>query len=1661
MTLSNRKLNAAKKMVDLKTVVAIVDSRVDDYQQLINALEGGVSLMLINPDENPVASISAALAGISAVDELHIFAHGQPGGLHLGDRLFDETQAGIFRDELETWGTSLHQNACVYVYGCRAGAGEPGANFIQSLSNMLERPVAACSKQVGAAELGGTWDLDIVHGLNGMALPRKGYQPTAWQGLLELPILTVIGGEAVELNTSDPSIRYEVTLSEAATTDVTVSYRVLSGTADRYGDLYGEAGTLTIAAGDTTAELLARIDADTAPEPDESAILTLFNVEGAVFEGDAQRLDVIGTILDDDTTATTPSVFVTTVDVVEGDSGSQLVRFDVTLSRVSEQTITINYTTAPKTAASGVDFAPVSAATDGELVFLPGQTTASVFVPVFGDSTVEASELFELILSAPQGGAVIGGAAGQAAEAILVDDDAGFGFLPELSIRGGEAVELNTSDPSIRYEVTLSEAATTSVTVAYQALDGTATVGDDYYANSSGILTLAAGQTTGEILVRIDADTLPEADETVLLRLSNPTNAVFAGSATELTATGVIKDDDTPVDASVPSLVVNDITVVEGPGTKTASFLIFKLGGTTEDITGNFEVFAGTATAGADFQASSGSFTIAAGAAFTTVDVTIEDDTLVEDTETFVLKLSGVENGQFFGQSEVLYAIGEITDTDSAAETVTIDPIDTVALDEGSTFAHTVTFTDGEDSGNDGWTYSVDWDNDGTPEENGSIAAGVNGFDISRNYPDGPASSTVAVTVTDGDGESDTKTFDVTVNNVAPTLDLLGADTVDEGDTYTLTLANLVDPGNDSVSSFDIDWGDGSGEIVTSLGDLTHVYDDNADVTIRVTATDEDGSYDFSKSLRINNVAPSLGLALSATAIDEGGAVTLTITGSDPAGDSDPLSYDIDWGDGSTEMVTAATLTNGEIAHTYADDEDGSVNATDYTISVTASDDDGGSTTETTAVTVNNVAPTLDLLGDDEVNEDATYTLNLGAVTDPGSDTVTDYIVNWGDGSQDTYAVNGDVAHTYADPGNYVISVDLVDEDGIFAEVASKDIRVDEVIVDNPSIDDGGDAVIDEGSVFSRTITFTDADDTGGDGWTYSVDWDNDGTPEENGSIAAGVNGFDISRNYPDGPSSSTVAVTVTDGDGESDTKTFDVTVNNIAPTLDLLGADTVDEGDTYTLTLANLVDPGVDTVSSYAIDWGDGSSEIVTSLGDVAHVYGDNADVTIRVTATDEDGSYDFSKSLRINNVAPSLGLALSATAIDEGGAVTLTITGSDPAGDSDPLSYDIDWGDGSTEMVTAATLTNGEIAHTYTDDEDGPVNATDYTISVTASDGDGGSTTETTAVTVNNVAPTLDLLGADTVDEGDTYTLTLANLVDPGNDSVSSFDIDWGDGSNESVTTLGDVTHIYSTSGNFEISVSMIDEDGRFDVATKAVEVPPMPSVVFSISDDVVIDEGDAGDQVVSLLVTRSDAAGAATVSLNYGGDAEFGSDYGPNRQTLVEFADGEWEKTVELNVLGDTVVEPEETIAIEIDVVSGPVDFSYGNKTTSVTIVNDDDFDFNLVSGTEASDYLVGTSGIDVIRSLSGSYDKLQGGEDADQFVFGAEAMNGVRERDVILDYEVGIDTIVLTDGASVAAVRQSTGGALIFLEGDGDAIYVRGEDVTADNLTIFTDAEFDFA
>jgi hypothetical protein len=126
-------------------------------------------------------------------------------------------------------------------------------------------------------------------------------------------------------------------------------------------------------------------------------------------------------------------------------------------------------------------------------------------------------------------------------------------------------------------------------------------------------------------------DTLDEANETFNVNLSGGVNVGIADNQ----GVGTIVDDD-----PLPTVSINDITVVEGPaGTTIATFTVTLSTASGRSVSVGWITGNGTATSPADYTAASGTLTFAAGVVSQTISVTIAGDAVAEPNETFVVNL--------------------------------------------------------------------------------------------------------------------------------------------------------------------------------------------------------------------------------------------------------------------------------------------------------------------------------------------------------------------------------------------------------------------------------------------------------------------------------------------------------------------------------------------------------------------------------------------------------------------------------------------------------------------------------------------------------------------------------------------------------------------------------------------------------------------------------------------------------------------------------------------------------------------------------------------------------------------------------------------------------------------------------------------------------------
>ncbi|MES2708249.1 MAG: Calx-beta domain-containing protein [Verrucomicrobiota bacterium] len=195
------------------------------------------------------------------------------------------------------------------------------------------------------------------------------------------------------------------------------------------------------------------------------------------------------------------------------------------------------------------------------------------------------------------------------------------------------------------------------------------------YLLPAGVLTIPAGETTANIPLTVQDDTIPEPDETVIVILRN---AMGARIGTNYQFAMVIADNDSPPLLPSAGFTAAASSAAEGAGM--AQVAVALSTAPVQATAMNYTVAAGTAVAGTDFTPSTGQIIFSAGQTVGFVPVALLDDAGIESSKTVLLTLTG-------GTGAVLGTLVShtltITDDDSAS--VTVASTDTSAAESGDT----------------------------------------------------------------------------------------------------------------------------------------------------------------------------------------------------------------------------------------------------------------------------------------------------------------------------------------------------------------------------------------------------------------------------------------------------------------------------------------------------------------------------------------------------------------------------------------------------------------------------------------------------------------------------------------------------------------------------------------------------------------------------------------------------------------------------------------------------------------------------------------------------------------------------------------------------------------------------------------------------------------
>ena len=579
----------------------------------------------------------------------------------------------------------------------------------------------------------------------------------------------------------------------------------------------------------------------------------------------------------------------------------------------------------------------------------------------------------------------------------------------------------------------------------------------------------------------------------------------------------------------------------------------------------------------------------------------------------------------------------------------------------------------------------------------------------------------------------------------------------------------------------------------------------------------------YSFKVEVGNRAPTVVGTIAALALNVGLPETLDVASNFNDPDKESMIYTT-----SSSASAVATVTIDDNVVTVTPVAVGST-----TITVTAQDPGGLSATQTIAVTVaanqapmavGTVAALTFTFGDSAATRDVASNFS-----DPDNDPLT-YTLSSSDSDVATATVSGSVVTvTPIVGGSATITVTAQDSDG-FSATQTIAVTVNT-------------APVAVGTVAAVTLTEGDSAATRDVASNFN-DPDNDSLTYTASSSAPAVATVSVSGSVvtvtPVVGGSTTITVTAQDPGGLSATQTIAVTIaaNQVPTAVGTVAALTFTFGDSAATrdVASNFSDPDNDPLTYTAItsDSDVATATVSGSVVTVTPITGGSA--TITVTAQDSDGfSATQTIAVTVNTAPVAVGTVAAVTLIAGRFAATRDVASNFNDPDNDSLTYTV-----SSSAPAVATVSVSGSVVTVT-----PVVGGSTTITVTAQDPGGLSTTQTIAVTVaaNQAPMAVGTVAALTFTFGDSAATrdVASNFSDPDNDPLT-YTVSSSDSDVATATVSGSVVTVTPiVGGSATITVTAQDSDGLSATQTIAVTVNTAPVAVGTVAA-VTLTEGDS---------------------------------------------------------------------------------------------------------------------------------------------------------------------------------------------------------------------------
>lgn len=446
--------------------------------------------------------------------------------------------------------------------------------------------------------------------------------------LLSLPSATLT------LSETNESTTFAVTRTGGTNATLTVAFATANGTALAGSDYVATNGTLTFGPGETAKSVTVDLVDNASHENAETFQFRLSSPVGAAL-GIATTTVTIND--DDRSTVSLGAASRTTFET------NVVLAFPVTRSGNTNSAVSVKYATVASTAAATSDYTTAS----GTLSFAAGETEKSASVTVKDDTTSESDEVFYLRLSAPVNTAL--GTVTNTKVTIRQSDKSVLRF-------GASAVTAAENAGVARIGVRRDTPTNNLATVRYATANGTALAGT-HYTTTSGTLVFLPGETSKSFTVPVIDNESLGGNKSFGVTLKSP----FDGTLGISTATVTITDDE----VSYVSFTLAKKWVNENAGT--VPMAVVRTGSTNRQVSVRFATVNGTALAGSDYTATSGTLTFAAGETNKSVSLTLRTDSATEASESFYLRLSSPSSTSLGTYTNLEVAIRNVAPGDAPA----------------------------------------------------------------------------------------------------------------------------------------------------------------------------------------------------------------------------------------------------------------------------------------------------------------------------------------------------------------------------------------------------------------------------------------------------------------------------------------------------------------------------------------------------------------------------------------------------------------------------------------------------------------------------------------------------------------------------------------------------------------------------------------------------------------------------------------------------------------------------------------------------------------------------------------------------------------------------------------------------------------------------------